>query len=375
MPIQLLRTETAFDDAVVLNCYGQTESDSCIAMTVDTDSFDVRVSTVGRPLPHRTVRIMNSSGEFCAVGTVGEIVVEDDGNISCGYYKLPRERQPIDDRGYLHTGDLGFLDEGGYIHLAGRLKDIIIKGGENILPGSIEAEINALDCIREVKVMGAPDELYGESIEACVTITKGFEVGEEEIRAELRNRLPRFRMPAHFFIFDSFPLNANGKLDSCGLKVRMLSRLNQRRVEEEIINGIPVLSISARSQKYIIGPICSGMTDLLSNLGFSRAKSEKIRLCVEEMLTERVNNAYMESGDLSIELRLWPEFMRVRFSDESCVRPFSSGTDAEEQSLSVRLILGLTDRVSFDRDSDGRARYDLDYTYDTDFDAKEFFSK
>ncbi len=373
MPIQLMRVERAFRNAVLLNNYGQTETDSSIAMSVPSDSFEIRVSAIGRPLPHREVVIMNSVGEPCPAGAVGEVTLFDNGLLCKGYYKLPPERQPIDSRGYLHTGDLGFLDADGYLHLSGRIKDIIIKGGENIIPGEIEAKINALDGVREVKVMGAPNELYGESVEACLTLSPEAKISGGDIKAALKGIVSGFKMPAHFFVFDSFPLKANGKLDACELKVRMLNKPNEARIEEEIVYGIPVLSISARSQRYIIGPICRAARDIMPNLGFSTKKAGRIVHCVEEMLIERVNNAYMESGTLSFEFRLWPDFMRVRFWDESPVMAFSNADRDEDQSLSVKIILGMTDRISFEKNDDGTMVYNFDYLYDTDFEAKEFF--
>lgn len=373
MPIQLMRTERAFRNAVLLNNYGQSESDSSIAMSVPSDSLETRLTAIGRPLPHREVVIMNSAGKPCAAGTVGEITLFDNGCISKGYYKLPEEKQPIDSRGYLHTGDLGFLDEEGYLHFSGRIRDIIIKGGENIVPGEIEAKINELDGVREAKVMGAPNELYGESVEACVTLSPDARMSADDVRAALRGKIANFKMPSHFFVFDSFPLRSNGKLDACELKIRMLNRLNEAKIEEDIVNGIPVLSISARSQRYIIDPICRAARDIVPNLGFSEKKAGRIVHCVEEMLIERVNSAYMESGTLSFEFRLWPDFLRVCFSDESPVAAFLGADSDGERSLSAKIILGMTDRIGFEKKNDGTAVYHFDYLYDTDFEAKEFF--
>ena len=193
MPIQLMRTERAFRNAVLLNNYGQSESDSSIAMSVPSDSFETRLTAIGRPLPHREVVIMNSAGEPCGAGAVGEITLFDNGTISKGYYGLPAEKQPIDSRGYLHTGDLGFLDEDGYLHFSGRIRDVIIKGGENVVPGEIERKISELDGVREVKVMGAPNELYGESVEACVTDERRRREGRAEGRGvEFQNAVARF---------------------------------------------------------------------------------------------------------------------------------------------------------------------------------------
>lgn len=373
MPIQLLRMERAYDNVIVLNCYGQTETDGGITFTVADDSFDARSASVGRPLPDRTVKISGQNG-FCGVGEIGEVLVKDEGNIMMGYYKLPQEKQPVDQNGWLHTGDLGFLDADGYLHLSGRSKDIIIKGGENLIPSEIESVINQLDSISSVKVIGAPNDLYGESVEACVILEKGAEETSDSIREKLKGRLSSFKTPAHFFFYDSFPLRSNGKLDAMMLKTLMLSDLNKAQIAEQIKGGIQILSITARSQRYIIEPICNAVEGIISyDSGFSEAKARNIRLCVEEMLLERVSGAYMEPGNLKMNFDLWPDFLRIVFSDEGSFLDF--GHLSAEADASLRIIAHYTDRITCTKGEDGTNTYAFDYLYDKDYDARTYFQK
>lgn len=374
MPMQLIRTEYAFRHAKLLNCYGQTETDSGICFTVENDCFEKRSTTVGRPLPHRRVVILGADGESCPVGTVGEVTLVSSGDNFLGYYNVPAESQPIDARGYLHTADLGYLDAEGYLHLAGRIKDIIIKGGENIIPAEIEAEISRIDGVREVKVLGAPSSVYGESIEACVTLDPEAELSEDKLKAALKGKLSVFRTPAHFFLFDRFPVKANGKPDVCALKIQMLGMFNLRRIEEDIESGISVLSISAKSQRCIIEPICLAISDIVKALGFGKKKADRIVHCFEEILLERSKDAYMESGDMCFELLLLRDRLRVRFSDERAEPLFGDPHERSKQSYSVKIILAMTDSIRVETSGDKKTVYDLDFTYDNDFDPKAYLS-
>ena len=371
LPIHILRTNTCFTNAVLLNGYGQTESDSCIAMTVPSDPAEKRSYTVGRPLPHRTVAIVDAEGREQPIGSNGEVVVRDDGYISNGYYALPPEKQSITE-GWLHTGDVGRFDAEGYLHLEGRIKDIIIKGGENVVPSRIELAISAIPGIREVKVMGAPSELYGETVEACVSLEEGARYTEKELLSALAEKLPRFMLPEHIFFFDAFPLRPNGKVDVLELRRMMLERLNLLRIDEELSEGIELISIQARSQKYIIVPICEAASSIITGIGFTELRAERIRLCIEEMLTECASGDYLDEGSIGLELRLYHGFLRVKISSSSKQRPFEDRGDGI--SISARLILAFTDRVSHEEDRLGIS-YRFDYIFNKEFDAKEYIAK
>ena len=371
LPIQLMRVESGFGNATLLNSYGQTESDTCIAMTRVTDDVDTRVHTVGKPFPHREVIIMNADGAECPRGEVGEITLRDNGFIMKGYYGAAKELQAIDARGYLHTGDIGYLDDNGFLHLSGRSKDIIIKGGENVIPSEIEAVINAVPGVREVKVFGAADELYGENIHACLTLTPESDLNEDALRTALTGKIPRFRMPVNFFIFDAFPLKANGKLDACALLAQMLRRLDAKKIDEDIVNGIKIFSFEAMRRHNIIGQAVGITPSILSSMGFSEAKIRKVQLCVEELLAERTDVNYIGSGRLWMECRLFRDFVRFSYRDDNPELPFSKVGNSLEKAAGARIVTKLADRISAVPLSNGCYEYNLDFLYDLDFDVEE----
>ena len=155
-------------------------------MVRPSDLVEQRAQSVGQAIDGLEIRISDGKGGFLPKGEIGEVVARGE-NLMNGYDRLPLEKQPIDEDGWLHTGDLGLMDENGYLYLAGRIKDVIIRGGENISPSEIENALNQMDNIREAKVMGAPHPIYGESVEACITMTDGGKSFDQEaIKSALR---------------------------------------------------------------------------------------------------------------------------------------------------------------------------------------------
>ena len=159
-------------------------------------------------------------------GQVGEILVKGY-NVFNGYYNMPKEKQPFDKDGYLHTGDLGYLDEDGYLVLNGRLKDIIIRKGENISPKEIEEELRKFHEFGQVRVLGFPSIDEGEYIIACVELKKKpLHFVEEKYFEQMRKTLPEIKIPTHIVYTDKFPLTANGKLDEMQLRELCLNKLS-----------------------------------------------------------------------------------------------------------------------------------------------------
>jgi len=142
-----------------------------------------------------------------------------------GYALANDSDEIIDKRGYLHTGDLGYLDEDGYLHLSGRKKNIIIKGGENIIPGEIENAISGIEAVDSVIVIGVPDEKYGEEIAALVIPKDGCTVTADEVREAVAKDYTRFKQPKYLLLYDAFPMSILGKPDSKALREDALSRL------------------------------------------------------------------------------------------------------------------------------------------------------
>ena len=160
-PVQMMRLELQFANATFINMYGQSEA-APLTMVRPADLVEKRAQTVGKAVDGLDIRISDGKGGFLPQGEIGEVVARG-GNLMNGYDRLPPQKQPIDDEGWLHTGDLGYFDGDGYLHLSGRIKDVIIRGGENISPSEIESALNQMDSIREAKVMGAPHPIYGRA--------------------------------------------------------------------------------------------------------------------------------------------------------------------------------------------------------------------
>ena len=203
-PVQMMRLELQYANATFINMYGQSEA-APLTMVRPSDMVEKRAQTVGQAIEGMDIRISDGKGGFLPRGEIGEVVARGE-NLMNGYDKLPKEKQPIDENGWLHTGDLGYFDEDGYLYLAGRIKDVIIRGGENISPSEIESALNQMENIREAKVMGAPHPIYGESVEACVTMTDGGKSFDQEaLKAALRQVIARFKVPSHIFLYDKLP--------------------------------------------------------------------------------------------------------------------------------------------------------------------------
>jgi Acyl-CoA synthetases (AMP-forming)/AMP-acid ligases II len=193
--------------------FGQTEASPGCTMTTTNDSLDVRVNTVGRHFPGVECKVVdpetneevpvNTPGEFCARGY----------NIMKGYYKMPEATaQAIDKDGWLHSGDLCTVDSEGYYKVVGRIKDMIIRGGENIYPKELEELLYTHPQIADVQVIGVPSEQYGEEIMACIVLKEGVELSEEEIKEFCKARVAKHKVPKYVRFVDGFPMNAAGKI-------------------------------------------------------------------------------------------------------------------------------------------------------------------
>ena len=305
-PVQMMRLELQYTNAIFINMYGLSEA-APLTMVRPSDLVEKRAQTVGRAIKGIDIRISDGKGGFLAQGEIGEVIARGE-NLMNGYDKLPREEQPIDGNGWLHTGDLGCFDEEGYLYLAGRIKDVIIRGGEDISPSEIENALSRMENVLQAKVMGAPHPIYGESVEACITMTDGgASFDQDAMKASLRAEIARYKVPSHIFLYDSFPLNVNGKLDQRTLRADMLNRLLRLSVDEELAGGVTVFDVVIKNSNYAIVPVTSMASDLAQAVGFSRQRVTSIRLAAEEMLTKRIMDAYSAAGDIRVKLTLMPE--------------------------------------------------------------------
>ena len=207
--------------------YGQTESSPAITMTSTDDPIEVRVATVGRKIPHVEAKIIDpETGEDAPFDTQGEIVARGY-NLMKGYYKMPEATaQAIDKDGWLHTGDLGTMDKDGYFKITGRLKDMIIRGGENIYPREIEEFLYTNDKVRDVQVIGVPDKRYGEEVLACIILKDDAEATEEEMIEFVKNGLSRFKAPRYVRFVKDFPMTASMKIQKFKMREWAIEELN-----------------------------------------------------------------------------------------------------------------------------------------------------
>ena len=193
--------------------YGQTEAAPGCTMSSTDDSIEVRVSTVGRALPEIECKVVDpETWEEVPDGVNGEFVARGY-NIMKGYYKMPEATAAaIDKDGWLHTGDLACRTPEGNYRITGRLKDMIIRGGENIYPKEIEEFIYTHPKVQDVQVIGVPDPSYGEEIMACIVLKAGETMTEQEVKDFVKASMAKHKTPRYVQFMDAFPMNAAGKI-------------------------------------------------------------------------------------------------------------------------------------------------------------------
>lgn len=219
-PIKVMRqviSEMGMKDIVIV--YGQTEASPGCTMTTIFDPIEARVNTVGKAFPGVETKIIDpETGEICPPHKPGEFCARGY-NIMKGYYKMPEATaQAIDKDGWLHTGDLSTVDEEGYYKIVGRIKDMIIRGGENIYPKEIEEFLYTHPKIKDVQVIGVPSKQYGEEVMACIILKEGVEMTEDEVKAYVKSHMARHKTPSFVRFMDGFPVTASGKIQKYRLR-------------------------------------------------------------------------------------------------------------------------------------------------------------
>jgi len=207
--------------------YGQTESSPGCTQTTTDDSLELRVSTVGRVFDHVEAKIVDpETGKECPPHVPGEFCTRGY-HVMKGYYKMPEATtQAIDKDGWLHTGDLATVDENGYYKITGRIKDMIIRGGENIYPKEIEEFLYTYPKVKDVQVIGVPSKQYGEEIMAWVILKEGETATEEEIKDLVKSHMARHKVPKYVKFTDSFPMTASGKIQKFKMRDQAIVELN-----------------------------------------------------------------------------------------------------------------------------------------------------
>jgi len=207
--------------------YGLTEASPGCTQTTTDDPIELRVSTVGRTFPFVETKVIDpEAGEECPPGVPGEFIARGY-NIMKGYYNMPEATaQAIDKDGWLHSGDLATYDENGYYKITGRIKDMIIRGGENIYPKEIEEFLYTHPSISDVQVVGVPSREYGEEVMAYIILKEGETLTEEEVKDFAKSNMARHKTPKYVCFIDSFPMTASGKIQKYKLREMAVQNLN-----------------------------------------------------------------------------------------------------------------------------------------------------
>ena len=213
VPVALMEEVKARLGADIAIGFGQTEASAALTATKPEDSFARKSATVGVPLPSTDIKIIDSAtGDIVAVGERGELCARGYA-VMAGYYQMPeRTAETIDPEGWLHTGDLATMDAEGYVNIVGRLKEMVIRGGENLFPREIEEFLMRHPKVGNVAVLGVPDQFFGEELLAVVIPKAGETVTEDELRAFCTGQISRQKIPRYWKFTDAFPLTGSGKV-------------------------------------------------------------------------------------------------------------------------------------------------------------------
>lgn len=211
--------------------YGQTECSPINHMTAIDAPLHKRVTTVGRAIAHTEIKLIDPSGEIVPIGEKGEICCRSHG-VMQGYWQDPaKTAATIDEEGWLHSGDIGIMDDEGYVRIVGRSKELIIRGGENVYPREIEERLYEHPAVQDAAVFGVDSERYGEEVCAWVKLRPDQDVSEEELREFLSARIAYFKVPRYIRFVTDYPMTVTGKLQKFKMREAMTDELARPRVE------------------------------------------------------------------------------------------------------------------------------------------------
>jgi len=226
VPLVLMEQVKTRLEADVGICFGQTEGSCCITMTLADDPFALKAATVGKALPYIEIKIINpTSGEIVPIGDRGELCYRGF-IVMNSYYKMPEKtNEIIDSDGWAHSGDLATMNAQGYLNIVGRLKDMVVRGGENLFPVEIEEFLFRHPNVAQVQVVGVPDAYFGEELLAVVMKKAGEPLTEEELRVYCQGRISHQKIPRYFRFVESYPLTASGKVQKFVLREQAIKAL------------------------------------------------------------------------------------------------------------------------------------------------------
>ncbi|HSP04514.1 MAG TPA: AMP-binding protein, partial [Acidimicrobiales bacterium] len=229
-PVEVMKrvvSEMHMEEVTIM--YGMTETSPVSTMTRRSDDLDRRVSTVGTVMPFVEIQVVDpATGRNVPRGTPGELCTRGY-SVMLGYWDAPEQTaDAIDAAGWMHTGDLATMDEDGYVAIVGRIKDMVIRGGENIYPREVEEYLYRHPAISDVQVIGVPDERYGEELMAWVTLKPGESLTIDELRAFCDGQLAHYKIPRHLHVCDEFPVTVTGKVRKVEMRERAAEILGLR---------------------------------------------------------------------------------------------------------------------------------------------------
>jgi fatty-acyl-CoA synthase len=233
VPVAVMEHVKARTGADPLIVFAQTEASCTITQTVPEDPFERKAGTVGVPLPHLEVKVVDPvGGEVVPCGERGEICCRGD-QVMLGYYQMPEKTaEAIDRDGWLHTGDLATMDASGHANIVGRVKDMVIRGGENLFPAEIEAVLLRHPKVADVAVLGVPDAFFGEELLAVVRPQEDAELSEQELRAFCTGQISHQKIPRYWQFVDSYPMTASGKVQKFVLREQAIKALGLEDVAQ-----------------------------------------------------------------------------------------------------------------------------------------------
>ena len=206
--------------------YGMTETSPVSFHTSVDDELERKVGTVGRTIPHVESKIVDTDGHIVAPGETGEILTRGY-NVMLGYWDdEEKTSEAIDAAGWMHTGDLGTMDEYGYGNVVGRIKDMVIRGGENVYPREIEEYLYRHEAIQDVQVIGVPDERFGEELCAWIVLHDGKSANEKEIKEFCRGQIAHYKVPRYVKFVSEFPMTVTGKVQKFVMREKMIDEFN-----------------------------------------------------------------------------------------------------------------------------------------------------
>ena len=225
-PIELMkRVQSQMHLQEITIAYGMTETSPVSTQSATNDPLQLRVSTVGRVQPHLEIKIIDGSGNTVARGETGEFCARGY-SVMKGYWNEPEKTaEVIDEEGWMHSGDLATMDGDGYVSIVGRLKDMVIRGGENVYPREIEDYLSRHPVVQDVQVIGVPDAKYGEEICAWIRLHDGKTLTADDIRTFCRGEIAHFKIPRYIEFVSEFPMTITGKIQKYVMREKMVEKL------------------------------------------------------------------------------------------------------------------------------------------------------